>query len=1018
MTELDPDRLETMISELFAASDPLEARQRVAELIYQLEGERQQAVNAWHEAETRYITLVEHSPAVVYIDALDETASTIYISPQIEALLGYTSQEWINDPGAWQRALHPDDREPATAANIHHNQTGEPFHMEYRLLHRNGDVVWVRDEASVYCDDKGQPVYSHGFLFDITERKLAESNLQSRVSFENLITTISTHFIKLTSEELDSAIHEALGQIGVFAGVDRSYVFLVKSEGKIMENTHEWCLPGIEPQIDNLKDLPTDIFPWWMGILNRFDNVYIPRVANLPPEAEAERDILQSQDIQSVLVVPMIYETSLLGFLGFDSVRREKIWADEEIRLLRVAADIFVNALTRRRNEAELKAQRDFAMLILNHMGQGITVTNFEGRFEFVNPAYARMLGYKPEEMIGKFPDEFTVESDLALLEKARVARRVGQQSTYEARLKLASGGEMYALINGVPYLRDSTGVGAISVITDLTERKRMEDALALARDQALEASRLKSEFVATMSHEIRTPMNGIIGMAELLLESPLDHEQHDFAQIVLTEAQNLLNIINDILDFSKIEAGKLLLDPSDFELSTLVEGVTELVTPRTAPKNLSLMCFVDPRIPLYLRGDVGRLRQVLLNLVGNAAKFTERGEIVVRANLQTITETHVELRFSVKDSGIGIPESARKRLFQPFTQVEGGTTRSFGGTGLGLAISKRLVELMGGEIGVESVEGLGSTFWFTVFLERAIHSVKNPALNTGVDMAGLRVLLVDDNQTQLEILQNYIRSWGMRGVTAANARDALSSMQHAATINAPYDLAVIDLVMPGMDGLDLVSIIRKDPALASTRLIMITAYDEIGQAEKALKSGIDLYLTKPVKQSCLFDAIANIAASQLPANTRRDRTPLSQVPNVHSTQTGALRSGKLLLLVEDNPANQKVTQMQLNRLGYVAVIASNGREAVETIEAVLDAGNRYGLILMDVQMPEMDGYEATRKIRQLEKQVGMYTPIVAMTAHAMKGDRERSLEVGMDDYISKPVQLDALNAVLQRWLP
>jgi len=1018
MSGADSTRFETAIAELFASSDLLEVRQHVLDLLNQIEAERQQAVTAWHEAETRYTTLVEQSPAVVYIDALDETASTLYISPQIEPLLGYTSQEWLADPHAWPRALHPDDREAVIATNNHHNQTGEPFQMEYRLIHRNGNVVWVRDEASVYYDDNGQPVYSHGFLFDITERKLTEEKLQSRVSFENLITTISTQFIKLASDEVDTAVQEALGQIGTFAGVDRSYVFQLSPDGKTMDNTHEWCMPGIEPQIDNLKDLPTDIFPWWMGVLKRFDNVYIPLVANLPPEAEAERDILQAQNIQSVLVVPMIYETSLLGFLGFDSVRGEKSWVDEEIKLLRVAADIFVNALTRRRNEAELKAQRDFAMLILNHMGQGITVTNSEGRFEFVNPAYARMLGYQSDDMIGRRPDEFTVEADRALLEKAREARRAGQQSTYETRLKLASGGELYTLITGVPYLRDNTGVGAISVITDLTERKRMEDALALARDQALEASRLKSEFVATMSHEIRTPMNGIIGMAELLLESPLNAEQRDFAQIVLTEAQNLLNIINDILDFSKIEAGKLLLDLSDFELSTLVEGVTDLVTPRAAPKNLSLMCYVDPRIPLYLRGDVGRLRQVLLNLVGNAVKFTDQGEIVVRANLQSITETHVELRFSVKDSGIGIPESARKRLFQPFTQVEGGTTRSFGGTGLGLAISKRLVELMGGEIGVESIETLGSTFWFTVFLERAVRSEKKQAAAAGVDMEGLRVLIVDDNQTQLEILQNTIRSWGMRGGIASNAREALALMQHAATINAPYDLAVIDLVMPGMDGFDLVAAIRKDPALVNTRLIMVTAYDEIGQSEKALKSGIDLYLTKPVKQSRLFEAIASIAARQSSVGSRRERTPLAQVPHVHSTQTGALRSGKLLLLVEDNPANQKVAMMQLNRLGYVAVIANNGREAVETIEAVINAGNRYGLILMDVQMPEMDGYEATRKIRKLEKQAGIYTPIIAMTAHAMKGDRERSLEVGMDDYISKPVQLDALHAVLQRWLP
>ncbi|NUM47039.1 MAG: response regulator [Anaerolineales bacterium] len=886
--------------------------------------------------------------------------------------------------------------------------------INYRLdgLPLNVQIRWSVAQGAE--DDYSHVIVS---VLDITSRKQAELALQHRIAFENLISAISTRFIKLTSSEVDIAIQEALGEIGQFAGVDRCYVFLLTSDEKLMNNTHEWCAAGIEPQIENLQNLPVDILPWWMSKLHRLENIHIPRVADLPTEASTERELLQSQDIQSVVVVPMLHETTVLGFIGFDSVHAEKTWLDEEIKLLRMAAEILTNALVHQRTEAALKAQRDFALLVVNTMGQGLTVTDARGRFEFVNPAFARMLGCAPEQLIGKSPNDFTFESDHGALEKARMQRSRGETTTYETRLKQAQGGEIYVMITGVPRMIGSQMAGSVTVITDLTERKRMEDALAQARDQALEASRLKSEFVATMSHEIRTPMNGIIGMTELLLESSLSEDQREFGQIVLSEAQSLLNIINDILDFSKIEAGKLLLDIVDFELTTLVEGVVELVTPRANLKNLSLMCFVDPRTPLRLHGDVGRLRQVLLNLVGNAVKFTERGEIVVQANLLSITDTQVALRFSVQDTGIGIKSSAHQYLFQPFTQVEGGITRRYGGTGLGLAISKRLVELMGGEIGVESTEGKGSTFWFTVYLKQVAHSEPVLADPLSPNLRGLKVLVVDDNRTQREILQNYLNAWGMPGTAVSSGREAMQALQRSAETHDLYQLVLVDLVMPGMDGFDLAAEIRADPRLASVRLVMLTAYDEKGQGERALKAGFLAYLTKPIKQSRLFDLIA----TSMQGWRGTSPTPSSPPHRAKSTsplsQTGALRSGKLLLLVEDNPINQKVALTQLQQLGYAAEVANNGREAVEVIHDVFRAGNRYGLILMDIQMPEMDGYTATARIRSLEKEYGLHTPIIAMTAHAMKGDRERSIEAGMDDYLSKPVQLEMLRDMLERWL-
>lgn len=724
----------------------------------------------------------------------------------------------------------------------------------------------------------------------------------------------------------------------------------------------------------------------------------------------------------AALVVPLRWQGNVRGVLAFSHSAPEKKFSDDDEQVAQLFASQAAAALESTRLLNAAQNERDFALQVMNTMGQGLTVTNAHGRFEYVNPAYAQMLGYTPAELIGRTPQEYTYAEDHTILEQARAKRETGAISTYETRLCARDGRIVHALITGAPRWQNGEYAGAIAVVTDLTERKRIEEDLARARDQAMEASRLKSEFLATVSHEIRTPMNSILGMTELLLDTPLDREQRDLLTTVQDSAQTLLTIINDILDFSKIEAGKLVLDRMDFDLCAVFEGTVELLAVQAREKQLALMLDLAPELPRRAIGDPVRLRQILLNLIGNAIKFTEQGHILVRVTAAEITATDLTLQCSVSDTGIGLSDIARKRLFQPFTQADGSTTRRYGGTGLGLAITKRLVELMNGSISVESVEGQGTTFTFTAQLERS--PSEETALPPAPELRGARVLIVDDNATHRAILRRYLASWGMTDDEAANTQDALAALRRAVEMRAPFTIALVDWMMPEQDGITFAEIVRRDATFDATRLILLTAFDQPGLGERARRAGFAAYLTKPVRQSALLDTLARVIAGA------EESSPLSVVSSqlsvvssqtaVGSRQRAEVKSEevekgqRVILLAEDNPTNQKLAILQLRKLGFGVHAVPNGRVALETLATAPDA---FALVLMDCQMPEMDGFTATRAIRKMELVSGRHIPIVAMTANAMEGDREECLAVGMDDYLSKPVQIEQLQQILRRWI-
>lgn len=685
----------------------------------------------------------------------------------------------------------------------------------------------------------------------------------------------------------------------------------------------------------------------------------------------------------------------------------------------------------RKQTEDELRSRTSRLTTLIDNLQRGVLVEDETRHIVHINQTFCELfqIGAPPAVLLGADCSGAAEQAKTLFTEPDAFVKRVNeilaQRQTVLAEELTLLDGRIFER-DYVPIMDDDNYRGNLWLYRDITEAKRAEQALAVARDQALEASRLKSEFLATMSHEIRTPMNGVLGMTELLLDTSLDVQQREYAEVVLTEAEHLLAIINDILDFSKIEAGRLILEQQEFNPVTVIESVADLLSAQAVAKQLSLMTFIAPEVPLALRGDPGRLRQILLNLVGNAIKFTDQGEVVIRLTLLTTTASHVHLRGTVTDSGIGIAPAEQRRLFQPFTQVNGSTTRRHGGTGLGLAIASRLVNLMGGDIGVESVEGQGSTFWFTVCLEQGTAA---PPVDqcAPVTLTGLRALVVDDNATHREILQAYLRAWGIQVHPVSRGTEAIMHLMRAAVAGQPYHFAIVDQSMPGMDGLALGQVIKNEPALQNIYLIMLTAFDEKEQGQRALAMGYAAYLTKPVRQAHLRESITavlehtGVSESQpVQASSPRLSNTMSPAATAGITEAavptgGAACSSAAILLVEDQVANQAVVLRQLTKLGYTADLVQNGLEAVERLT---QAPHSYHLVLMDCQMPLLDGFEATRRIREYEQHQGGHITIVALTAQAMKGDQERCMASGMDDYLTKPMRLNDLKQTIARWLP
>ncbi len=955
---------------------------------------QRRAEQALRESEERFRRMFErHSAPMLLVDP--DSGSIVDANQSAAAFYGYDEAEL--------RRLRIQDINLADAPSVRRrrqeavNEERNCFTFRHQL--KDGSVRTVEVHSAPV--QAGGQTLLFSIVHDITEQRAAEDQLRYRADLERLIAQLSTRFISTSAEAVHDEIETALADLGQFIGVGRSYVFLLRGEGpladRVMDNTHEWCAEGVASQQDDLQNLPCAAVPWWMEQLREQGEVNIPDIGALPPEAEAERTLLEAQDIEALVAVPMVWEGELVGFVGFDVIGEEAL-PENAATLLRVVGDIFVNALKQRETHLALRESEVRHRTLAEHTTDIISRHKRDGSFVYVSPAARELTGYAPDALKQRHPRSIIHPEDIRRVVAARDRAVGGERVKFEFRLRQRDGTYRWVETSGQGIIDPQTGtfLGIVAATRDITERKATEQALRRARTEAEAANQAKSAFLANISHEVRTPLNGVIGMASLLEETPLTDQQRQCIDTIRTSSETLLRLIDDILDFSKIEADRLELEERAFDVYPCLREAVDMIAAQAVEKDIEVGVYVAPAVPPRVVGDAARLKQVLLNLMSNAIKFTHEGGVVLTASAERLDDDpadgtpRVRLELSVHDSGIGISEDRFGELFEPFTQTDVSTTREYGGTGLGLAISRRLMELMEGAIRVESEEGTGSTFTVSLDLPVAPEAERPPFRQSPAPaLADARLLIAEQHGPTATLLRRTVTDWGAQ-VTCATTPDEL----HAALSDGlgGVDAVVAEATFPGLVGsLPWASTADAD----RPRLVLLTA---LGQPADASRERFPeaTVVPKPVRPDALYRALTGAPAPD------RDRD------EALAGGDRVLRDLQILL-AEDNVVNQHIIERMIERLGGRLDVVTSGR-------AVLDALRRstYDAVFMDVQMPQMDGLEAARRIQQTippERR----PLLIAMTAGAMEADRAQCLNAGMDEFLSKPIRFADLRAVLLR---
>jgi len=904
-------------------------------------------------------TWIQNLPVGVFQGVPVEPVHFVLVNPAMARMHGYDSAEEFLRSSVADLFETPEEHERFTGTMHREGQViGQVFH----LRRRDGSGFLGAISARVLRDSKDAPQYFMGIVEDVTEHVAAQKIIEERSRFlQALIDTIpSPIFFK------DSR--------GAYQLCNLAFARNVLN------------LPREDLLGKTLFDMPDRIPPEKAKIYHDADM----KLLREPGVQRYEAQVRYSDGLfHTVLFTKATYLNSAGEAAGIVGVMVD-LTESRKAEMARLAAH----------EKAEIEAEKLRAMI--EGMEEGVVVANAEDVVTEVNGWFLRKVGMRREDIVGKSMWNYHPDTPATQRAKRMIERfRSGESREMHVVNRELLG--MHLSLRVQPIFQEGRYLGVILNAIDVSP-------FVEAQQAAESSARAKAEFLANMSHEIRTPMNAVIGMTSLLLDTALDSEQVEYVETIRNAGDSLLVLINDILDFSKIESGKMDIEEIPFDLRYVLESVGDLLAPKAQLKGLEFTVFVDPAAPVNLIGDPERLRQVLVNLAGNAIKFTEKGNVDVRAEAAREETGITVVRFSVSDTGIGIALDRQKAIFDTFTQADGSPRRRYGGTGLGLSISKRLVELMGGEIGVQSEPGRGSTFWFTVPMEVQEKTGTEGRSRLRRSVRGARILIVDDNPTNRTILTRILSSFCCFTVEAESGNAGLEALNRAQTEGWPFDAVLLDFQMPDLDGEEVIRAIRADRRHDNVRILLLTSICRRGDARKFEELGCSAYLTKPIRQSQLLDAISEALAITGEEAARPEAPATSSgIITRHTLRESGARNVRILL-AEDNPVNQKGALRILEKAGHRADAVANGREAVQALQSI-----PYDIVLMDVQMPEMDGFEATAAIRQMETGKRR-VPIIAMTAHALKGDRERCIEAGMDDYVSKPIRPKELLDVIQRW--